>query len=257
MILAADCGNTQTVLGCIDEQGTIVREFRIESNRNKSHFEYASDIDRILRLLGPEEPRFEGAILSSVVPGLTETLRKALRLLTGRDSLVVGAGIRTGLRIRIDDPGSIASDLVATAVAAKQLFPLPAIIIDMGTATTVTVVDREGSYIGGVIMPGVRISMNALAGNTSLLPSVDLAPPRKLIATATGDAIRAGLLYGAAGALDGILHRFEAELDGVASIVATGGLAASVCPYCTHPIRIDEQLLLRGLYLIWRNNRRG
>lgn len=256
MILTVDCGNTQTVLGCIDDNGRVEKEFRMESSRNKSHYEYAADIGQIFELLKLSNNSFSGVILSSVVPGLTNTLRNALRLVTNTEVLVVGAGIRTGLRIRIDDPGSIASDLVATAVAAKADFPLPAIIIDMGTATTVTVVDKEGSYIGGVIMPGAGISMDALASKTSLLPLVDITPSKKLIATGTIDAIKAGLIYGSAGALDGIIDRFEKELGEVGCILATGGLAELVCPYCTHSIQVEKHLLLRGLWHLWNYNSR-
>lgn len=255
MIIAIDCGNTHTVLGCIEKNGSIRQEFRMESNRNKTDFEYASDIARIFQLLRVDLESCEGVILSSVVPALTEPLKNAMKLVTKKEVLTVSAGIKTGLRIRIDDPAVIAPDLVATAVAAKKELPLPAILIDMGTATTITVVDKEGSYIGGVIMPGVNISLNALATKTSLLPSIDLTTPKKLIATATIDAMKSGLLYGAAGALDGILSRFEGELGEVGSIVATGGLAKIICPHCSHKIRVEEHLLLKGLYYIWKNNR--
>ncbi len=257
MILAVDCGNTQTVLGCIDEQGNIANNFRMESNRNKSYFEYASDIEQIFQLLKVDSKAFDGVILSCVVPRLTDTYQKALKIVTGLDAVVVGAGIKTGLRIQIDDPGTIAADLVATAVAAKNEFPLPAIIIDMGTATTVTVVNQEGSYIGGVIMPGVNISLNALARETSLLPSTDITPSKKLIATATSDSMKAGIVYGSAGALDGIISRFEEEIGSAASVIATGGLAKVICPYCKHQIQVEEYLLLKGLWYLWKNNHKS
>jgi len=149
-----------------------------------------------------------------------------------------------------------ASYILAGAVAAKAKYPLPAIIIDMGTATTITVVDQNGDYIGGVILPGVGISMNALASETSLLPSIDVAPSKKLIATSTGDAMRSGIVYGTAGALDGIIDRFLSELHTEATLLGTGGLAGVICPYCRHKILVDEELLLHGLWHLFQLNER-
>ena len=254
MVLLLDCGNTHTVFGCADSEGKLSQIFRMETNRKKTGFEYASDIRQIFALLKIDPDSFCGAVISSVVPQLTEPYRKALRMAISRDALVIGPGIRTGLRIRIDDPGTIAPDLVAGAVAAKAKYPLPAIIIDMGTATTITVVDQNGDYIGGVILPGVGISMNALASETSLLPSIDVAPSKKLIATSTGDAMRSGIVYGTAGALDGIIDRFLSELHTEATLLGTGGLAGVICPYCRHKILVDEELLLHGLWHLFRLN---
>lgn len=255
MILAVDIGNTHTVLGCIDPEGKISHEFRIETNPQKTCFEYASDISQILRLLKLKESAFDGVIISSVVPALTSVLQDALKIVTRRQALIVGPGIKTGLRIQIDDPGTIAADLVTAAVAAKEEYPLPAVIIDMGTATTITVVNKEGSYIGGVIQPGVSISMNALAEKTSLLPSIDVALSKKVIATATGDSMRSGIIYGTAGSVDGILDRFLQELGTEdVSLISTGGMAHLIIPYCRHKIIIEENLLLKGLWHIWKKN---
>jgi type III pantothenate kinase len=162
MILAIDTGNTHTVIGCIDSDGEIVQIVRMETNHHKTEHEYAASMKLVLELNGVNLHRIEGAVISSVVPPLTIILKKAVKIITGVDALIVGAGIKTGLPIMIDDPGTIAADLVATAVAAKEYYPLPSIIIDMGTATTVTVVDRNGRYIGGAILPGVGLSMDAL-----------------------------------------------------------------------------------------------
>ncbi len=254
MILTIDCGNTHTVLGCVDEDGVKEPVMRIETNRKKTMYEYAIDIDRVLLLCKVEPQSFSGVIISSVVPTVTDALRDAVKLITGQDALIVGAGIKSGIRICIDDPGTIAADLVATAVAAKRDYPLPCAIIDMGTATTITVVSGKGDYIGGVIMPGVGISMDALTSGTSLLPSIDVAPPKKVIATATIDSMKAGIIYGTAGSLDGILDHFENEIGEFRSIIATGGLAHLICPYARHKIKVDEYMLLRGLYYIWKNN---
>ena len=261
MILAIDTGNTHTVIGCIHANGEIVEIMRIESNLYKTEYEYAASIKLVLELNGVDLSEIEGAVISSVVPPLTVVLKKAVKIVTGVDSLVLGAGVKTGLPIVIDDPGTIAADLVATAVAAKEYYPLPCIIIDMGTATTVTVVASKGRYIGGAIMPGVSLSMNALTAGTSLLPKIELTPPNKVIASNTVECMKSGIIYGAAGAIDGVLSRFTEALqaggDEEWSIVATGGVAGTICPCCRHDIILDDNLLLKGLHIIWEKNRRN
>ena len=256
MILAIDTGNTHIVLGCIDNKGKISHIIRLETNLKKTEYEYASDIKQILELEEVDRHGFDGAIISSSVPQIIEILRKAVKIITGIDAMVVGIGVKTGLDIVLDDPSTIAADLVATAVAAKNDYPLPCIIIDMGTATTVTVVDVKGRYIGGAIMPGVRLSMRALAEGTSLLPNIEIVPPQKTIASNTIDCMKAGIIYGSVGALDGILDHYIEELGGsTGSIVATGGLASTICPMCRHEIILDNNLLLKGLYVIYKKNK--
>ena len=256
MILAIDTGNTHIVLGCIDNKGAISHIIRLETNLGKTEYEYASDIKQILELEGVDRYGFDGAIISSSVPPIIEILKRAVKVITGIDAMVVGIGIKTGLDIVLDDPSTIAADLVATAVAAKNEYPLPCVIIDMGTATTVTVVDAKGRYIGGAIMPGVRLSMRALASGTSLLPNIEIVPPSKTIASNTTDCMKSGIIYGSAGALDGILDHYIEELGGSAgSIVATGGLASTICPMCRHEITLDDNLLLKGLYVIYKKNK--
>ena len=261
MILAIDTGNTHTVIGCIRSDGEIIQIMRVESNPCKTEHEYAASIKLILELGGVSISDIDGAVISSVVPPLTLVLKNAVRMITGVDALIVGAGIKTGLPIMIDDPGTIAADLVATAVAAKEYYPLPCIIIDMGTATTITVIDQKGRYIGGAILPGVGLSLNALTTGTSLLPKIEIVPPNKVIATNTVECMKAGIIFGAAGAVDGVLDRFTDSLQATGdeewSIVATGGLAGTVCPYCHNSIILDPNLLLKGLYIIWEKNRGG
>jgi type III pantothenate kinase len=183
-------------------------------------------------------------------------ISQALEKLTGQKAMIVGPGIRTGLNIKMDNPSSVGADLITGAVAAIASYPLPCIIIDMGTATTVTVVDAKGRYIGGAIMPGVRLSMHALADGTSLLPNIEITPPQKTIASNTIDCMKSGIIYGSAGALDGILDHYIDELGGsVGSVVATGGLASTICPMCRHAITLDSNLLLKGLYVIYQKNK--
>ena len=255
MILAIDTGNTHIVLGCIDDEGEITHILRLETNTHKTEYEYAAQIKQILDLEGVGIADFEGAIISSSVPQIIEILKKAVKIITGLDAMVLGVGVKTGLEIVLDDPTSIAADLVATAVAAKNGHPLPCIVIDMGTATTVTVVDAKGRYIGGAIMPGVRLSMQALSSGTSLLPNIEIVPPQKTIASNTIDSMKSGIIFGTAGSLDGIIDRYEEVLGNVGSIVATGGLASTVCPYCRHKFQLEPNLLLQGLHLIWKRNR--
>ncbi len=255
MILAIDTGNTNIVLGCINDQGKVSNILRMETNLRKTEYEYAKDLKMILELTGVDLSAIDGVVISSVVPPLIDTLRRAVKLITGLDALIVGAGIKTGIDIAIDDPGTIAADLVATAVAAKNYYPLPCIIIDMGTATTITVVDAQGRYIGGAITPGVRLSMNALAQGTSLLPNIEIVPPQKVITSNTIDSLKAGIIYGTAGSLDGIIDRYLEVLGADTTIVSTGGLANVICPYCKHKIILDDHLLLKGLYVIWEKNK--
>ena len=257
MILAIDVGNTHTSFGCVDEQGRVEKILRIKTDQSETPYGYAASFRNVLTLAGYRIEDLEGAILSCVVPPLAEVLREAARILIGKDPMAVGAGLKTGLPICTDDPGTVASDLVATAVAAKEEYPLPCVIVDMGTAGTVTVVDEKGRFIGGAILPGAGISLAALTERTSLLPRIEILPPKKAIASSTVECMRSGILYGAAGAIDGILDRFAEEIGREpASIVCTGSLAGAICPHCRHAMREDETLLLRGLGILYRRNRK-
>lgn len=257
MILAIDCGNTHVTFGCVKDGLGTDAVFRIPTDRRDTEYGYAAKMKQILELSDIATDGFCGAILSCVVPPLTETLKRAVRLITHIDPLVVGAGVKTGLHICINDPGTVASDLVAAAVAAKELYPLPCIVIDMGTATTLTVVDEKGRYVGGAILPGINLSTRALAEGTALLPHIELSAPRVAIGTNTVDCMRSGIIYGTAGAIDGLLDRMEAALGTPpASIVATGGMSGLITPHCRHGILTDETLLLKGLSIIWTKNQK-
>ncbi len=254
MILAIDCGNTHITLGCVDSLGTAFPVFRIPTDLCETEFGYAAKIKQILELEGVSPDTLCGVAISCVVPPVTDTLVRAAQKLTHKTPLVVGAGVKTGLHICINDPGTVASDLVVAGVAAKAEYPLPCVIADMGTATTLTVIDEKGRFIGGAILPGTKLSLDALAHKTALLPLTDMSSPKNVIGTNTVDCMKSGIIYGAAGALDGLLDRFEEQLGSIASIVATGGLASTVAPHCRHTLKIDETLLLRGLRLIWDKN---
>ena len=213
-------------------------------------------MERVLSLRGVKLREFEGAAIASVVPPLTEVLREAVRLITGHDALVVGAGVKTGLNIGIDDPSQMGADLVAGAVAALDAHSPPVIIIDMGTATTITVIGPNSRLLGGAILPGAAVSLEALSDAASLLPRISLEAPKRVIGSGTIECMKSGAVFGAACAIDGMIDRMEAELGGSAAVVATGGLAERIIPYCTHDIELDDYMLLRGLSLIWQRNRR-
>lgn len=254
MILALDIGNTHIVIGCIEEE-KIIKVARMASDSLRTEYEYAVMIKQILEFDSIDNRAFEGAIISSVVPPLTATLRKAVKHITGSDPLVVGAGLKTGLNITLENPVQLGSDLVAAGVAAQAAYKLPIIIVDMGTATTITVIDKKGAFLGGAIIPGITLSMSALSSGTSQLPRVSIEAPRNCIGTNTIDSMKSGAVYGAASMLDGMIERIEDELGDKASVVATGGLAKSIIPYCKKNIVCDDDLLLRGLGIIYSKNK--
>ena len=256
MLLAVDIGNTNVVIGCLDEQNRVTKLFRMVTDLKKTEDEYAAGIAMILQMGGMDPKAFEGAVICSVVPPLTEIFRKAAEQFTGCKAVVVGAGIKTGLNIMIENPASLGSDIVAASVVAMQEFPLPVIVVDMGTATTITVIDEGNRFLGGAIVPGVALSLNALSSGTSLLQTVPIDAPKKVISDTTIACMQSGAIYGNASMLDGMIDRFEEQLGRKASLVATGGIAAKIVPHCKHEIIYDENLLLRGLGIIYQKNKR-
>lgn len=256
MLLAIDIGNSNVVIGCLNENNETVKLFRMVTDLKKTEDEYAAGMKTILQYNGLDCQHFEGAIICSVVPPLTEIFRIAVEKIIGVRALVVGTGIKTGLNVMIENPASLGSDIVAASVAAMTDFPLPVIVIDMGTATTITVVDKGNKYIGGAIIPGVALSMSALSSGTSLLQKVPIEAPKKCINTTTTESMQSGAVFGTAASLDGMIDRFEQELGCKASVVATGGIAAKIVSHCTHAIIYDENLLLRGLGIIYKKNKR-
>ena len=253
MILAVDIGNTNVVLGCMEDDKILFLE-RMATDRRATDMEYLVRIRSVLKYRDIDPAKLEGAIICSVVPIVTMHVRPAVEQLTGKRAVVVGPGIKTGLRINIDNPGALGADRVADAVAAINHYPVPLITIDMGTATTISVVDKNKNFIGGVIMPGLRISAEALTSRTSQLPQISLDPPKKAIGRNTVDCMRSGLIFGCAATIDGILDHIEAELGYACTVVSTGGLSRIVTPFCKHKIIADEQLLLKGLMILYYKN---
>jgi len=255
MILAIDVGNTHVVIGCI-ENGRIVNITRIVTNTLATESEYAIKLRQVLEFEGIDYTAFEGAILSSVVPPVTSSLKSAVARLTGHTPVIVGAGIKTGLNIKLDDPSQMGADLVAGAVGAIAEYGAPLIILDMGTATTISVIGADESFLGGAIVPGVNLSINALASNTSLLHYVSVEAPKKCIGTNTVDSMKSGAVFGHAALIDGMIDRMESELGEKSRIVATGGLASSIVPCCRHDIICDNDLLLKGLWILYQKNKK-
>lgn len=253
MILAIDIGNSNIVLGCIEED-QILFEARMATDSIKTADQYCAELKNMLALFHVEPDQIEGAIVSSVVPPVSNAICKAVSRLTGKDPMVVGPGLKTGLNIRIDNPAQAGSDLIVAAVAATAEYGCPLIIIDMGTATTITVIDKKGSFIGGSIHPGVKLSLKALTQGTAQLPGISLEEPKKAIGTNTVDSMRSGILFGAAAMLDGMIDRMERELGYSTRIIATGGLASAIVPLCSREMIIDDHLLLKGLLRIYRRN---
>ena len=255
MILVLDIGNTNIVVGCLDEKRTYFVS-RLATDRNKTEDEYAIHLKNILELYNISPTDLEGSILSSVVPPITYAIKSATQKLIKKTPLIVGPGIKTGLNITIDNPAQLGSDLVVDAVAALAQYQPPLIIIDMGTATTISVINKNGHYTGGMIIPGVKVSQEALTSRTSQLPSISLEAPAKVVGKNTIDCMKSGLVYGNAAMLDGLIERIQHEIGTNATVLATGGLSKSIVTHCKQDIIYDDDLLLKGLrHLYYKNTK--
>ena len=253
MILTIDVGNTNVVLGCV-EDGVVVSRSRLATNTSDLPNDYAMKMRQSFAFDSIDYHEFEGAILSSVVPQVNRAIRSAVRKLTGLECIIVGAGIKTGVNVKIDDPGTLAGDLITGTVGALSMYKPPIIIVDMGTATTIVAVDKDGAYIGGAIVPGVNLSFEALSQGTSLLPNISIEAPRKCIATNTVDSMKSGAVFGTAAMIDGMIERIEEELGEKCTVIATGGLAPLIMPLCRRKMILDEDLILKGLLSVYKRN---
>lgn len=253
MILAIDIGNTNIVLGGLEGE-KILFEARMATDLIKTSDQYCAELKSMLALFEVTPEAISGSIISSVVPPVLNSFKTAIRKLTGKACLVVGPGIRTGLNIRMENPAEVGSDLIVAAVAAIAEYGAPLLLVDMGTATTITAVDETGTFVGGCICPGVKISMEALTGRTAQLPGISLDEPQKAIGKNTRDCMRSGIMFGAAAMLDGLLDRMEVELGTPVKVVATGGIARFVIPLCRRELIYDRSLMLKGLGLLYRRN---
>ena len=255
MLLAIDIGNSNIVIGCFEGQ-RIRHVFRIVTDTKKTEDEYAVGIRNMLDFNGVDCSGFTGAIISCVVPPLSSVFRSAVMRLTGLPALTVGAGIKTGLNILIENPAELAGDMLAVSIGAAAKYRPPVIMVDMGTATKICVLNAAGAYIGGAICPGVMQSADTLSAGAALLPKVSIEAPRNAIRGDTAGAMRSGIVFGAAAMVDGMIARFEEEMGMSATVVATGGFAPGVIPHCKRQIILDENLLLTGLRILYEKNQR-
>ena len=258
MILAIDIGNTTVALGGIKD-GRVCFVAHMDTVRTRTAAEYRAEMERIFaRRRNPERKVwFEGAVLTSVVPQITGALAACARHYTGRDPVIVGPDIRTGLTMGVPDPAAVGKDRIADAAYAAANYPLPVITVDLGTATTFNVVDEEKVFRGGVICPGLSTGLRALGDRCAQLPQIHLARPRHAIGTTTQESMLSGSVMGTAVLLDGMAARIEEELGSPATLVLTGGLAKYVAPLCRHPLTYDPELMMKGLALLYELNNRS
>lgn len=253
MVLCIDIGNSNTVLGGFDGD-KLAFVARISTDISKTEDEYAVTILDVLSLRNVDKKSIDGCIISSVVPPLNSAVKNAVRLAFGIDSLIVGPGIKTGLSIHCDNPSSVGSDIICACVAAGVKYGSPCLVIDMGTATKMSVIDKSGTFIGVSIIPGVIMGMKALSEGTAQLPQISLDIPNSLIGKNTADSMKSGIVYGNASLIDGMIDRFCEQSGEDLKVVATGGIAKTITAFCRHDITLDENLVLEGLGIIYKKN---
>ena len=255
MILAVDIGNSTVVMGLINNSELIASRKTV-TDISELEVNYKEEIKTLLKSHSISESKIEGAIISSVVPLLTDILKEAVSDIFKLEPITVNSESITGIEIITDNPSQLGSDRIADATAGINEYGAPLVIIDMGTATTVSVINPQNQFLGGLILPGVRTSLNTLINNTSQLPRIKLGTPsERIIGTNTVSSIENGIVYGTAAQIDGLIQRISDELDFDPKIIATGGNAGAVIPYCKPKIIYDKNLLLKGLYIIYKNEK--
>ena len=256
MLLVVDVGNTQTHFGVYGDGEEIVEHWRFATVRDSTSDELGAALVNLLELRGMGFGDLDASIVSSTVPQLSEQWTAMASRYLDHDMLLVGPAIRTGMPIRIDNPREVGADRLVNAVAAYERFRSACVVVDFGTAITYDVVSDQGEYLGGIIMPGIEISMDALYERAAKLPKVEPLEPRSLIGKSTVEAIRSGIAYGFAGQVEGIVRRMREELGEGTPVLLTGGLARVVVPFVRERIdAVDDELTLKGLRLIWLRNR--
>lgn len=253
MLLTIDIGNTNITLGAYNSN-YLTFTARLATDPRKTDDQYAIEMKHILSLYNIQSERIEDCIISSVVPSVAKSVSNAISKLCGIVPLMLGPGVKTGLNIKIDNPAQLGADLVAGAVGAIDSYKMPCVIIDMGTASTISVLDRDGSFLGGVISAGVRLTLKALTENTALLSSIPIEAPKSVIGTNTTESMQSGLVFGTAAMLDGLLEQITKELGEKPTVIATGGLSRDIIAHCKTNIIYSENLLLDGLRAIYEKN---
>jgi type III pantothenate kinase len=214
------------------------------------------EIKNMLEAFGLSRDDIDDCIIASVVPPVFNSVQTGVQKVIGKQPMVVGPGLKTGLNIHVDIPSQVGSDLIVAAVAALAEYPAPLVLIDLGTATTIEVIEPENVFIGGLIFPGVMVSLDSLSAHAAQLPGISLDKPKRVVGKNTVDCMRSGMMYGTASMLDGIIDRIAEELGHESTVIATGGLAQFVIPLCKHEIILEKELLLKGLNIIYKKNKR-
>ena len=255
MLLAIDIGNTNLVIGCLHDD-KILFKARIATDRTRTSDQYGVEIKNMLEAYGVKRSDIDDCIISSVVPPVFNSVRTGVIKIIGKQPMVVGPGLKTGLNIHVDVPSQVGSDRIVIAVAALAEYKAPLLLLDLGTATTIEAVEPDNIYMGGVIIPGVRVSLDALTSRAAQLPGISLDKPKQVIGKNTVDCMRSGMMYGTAAMIDGLIERMEEELGHRCTLIATGGLAQFITPLCKRKIILEKDLLLKGLNIIYKNNKK-
>lgn len=253
MILAIDIGNSNITIGGVENE-EIIFEARMATDRIKTSDQYSVELKNLIELFKVDLDSIDGCIVASVVPPVSNSFYTAIRKVLGIQPMIVGPGIKTGLNILVDNPAQVGSDLIVAAVAALRIAKPPMAIVDMGTATTITVIDENGAFLGGSICTGVKISMEALTSRTAQLPAISLEQPKRVIGRNTVECMQSGLMVGTAAMLDGLVDRMEEEMGQPLTVIATGGIARFVIPMCRREVIYERDLLLKGLAILYKNN---
>ena len=255
--MTVDISNTNVVFAAMEDE-RVLSSMCLLSDRQRPADEYAALVGWGFQQRGYDLRKIEGAIIASVVPSLTAAVREAVYRVSGHMPLVIGPGVKTGLNIRLEDPTELGGDFVASAVAAIAAYPMPCVIVEIGTAIALGILDGNANYTGGVICPGPRVSQEALARGAALLPNVSVTPTAQVISKTTAGSMQSGIVNGSAAMIDGLLDRIEVELGEPVSVVAAGDWAQTIIPRCRRKdIVIDNDILMRGLWHIYRKNRKG
>lgn len=255
MLLAIDIGNTNLVIGCFRDD-KILFKARIATDRTRTSDQYGVEIKNMLEAYGVDRSDIKDCIISSVVPPVFNSVRTGVVKIIGKQPMVVGPGLKTGLNIHVDVPSQVGSDRIVIAVAALAEYKAPLLLMDLGTATTIEAVEPDNVYMGGVIIPGVRVSLDALTSRAAQLPGISLDQPKQVIGKNTVDCMRSGMMYGTAAMIDGLVERMEEELGHRCTLIATGGLAQFIIPLCKREIILEKDLLLKGLNIIYKKNKK-
>lgn len=255
MLLCIDIGNTNILIGGMRDD-RIVFKARIATDRTRTSDQYGVEIKNMIEAFGGQLSEISDCIISSVVPPVFNSVRTGVMKIIGKQPMVVGPGLKTGLNIHVDVPSQVGSDRIVIAVAALAEYQAPLILIDMGTATTIEVVEPENVYLGGVIFPGVKVSLDALTSRAAQLTGISLDQPKQVIGKNTVDCMRSGTMFGNAAMIDGLVDRIEEELGHSSTLIATGGLAQFITPLCKREIIVEKDLLLKGLNIIYKKNKK-